>query len=117
MQCPIYHTTIREPLCGPDRFTYEKEYITKWLATTDTSPMTRIPMTMQNMRENKALNELIQAMNEFNIGNSLMKRVNEVLETKVNKPIIETLSKAEKNKKKKSNKGLIIISRKMLLMH
>jgi hypothetical protein len=47
------------------------------------------------------MSQLIKTLKEFNISNSLMKRVNEVLETKENKPLLETLSKAEKKKKKK----------------
>jgi phosphotransferase system IIA component len=66
--------------------------------------MSRIPMTINDMIGNLGMKRLIEAMDEFKIGNSLMKRVNEVLETKDNKPIIETLSKAEKKKKKKKKK-------------
>ena len=48
-----------------------------------------------------AIKELIKAMDEYKIGGSVMKRVYQVLESKDNKAIIERLSIAEKQKKKK----------------
>jgi hypothetical protein len=104
--CPISHMRIKEPLCGPDLYTYENQCITEWISKNQSSPMTRIPMTMQYMIGNIGMNQLIKAMDEFKIGNSFMKRLNEVLETKDNKPIIETLSKAENNNNKKVKQRL-----------
>jgi hypothetical protein len=92
--CPISHMRIKEPLCDPDLYTYENHCITEWLSTRDTSPMTRIPMTIHNMIGNNGIRDLNKAMDEFKIGSSVIKRVHRVLESKDTKPIIETLSKA-----------------------
>jgi hypothetical protein len=50
---------------------------------------------------NNGMKDLIKAMDEFKIRNSVITTAHQVLESKDNKPIIETLSKAEKKKKKK----------------
>ena len=101
MTCPISRLRIKNPLCGPDLHTYDEEFIRRWLTMKkQSSPITRIPMTMNDMIGNLGMKRLIEVMDEFNIGNSVMKRVQDVLENKDNKPIIETLSKAEKKKRK-----------------
>ena len=45
--CLISKIRIKNPLCGPDLYTYENDFITQWLTTkVQTSPISRIPMTM-----------------------------------------------------------------------
>ena len=99
--CLISKIRIKNPLCGPDLYAYEKQSITKWLLKNQSSPITRLPMTVQNMIGNNTIEDIITAMNDYKIEGSVMKRVHQVLESNDNKAIIERLNKAEKKKKKK----------------
>ena len=58
-------------------------------------------MTTQDNIGNNIIEDIIVAMDDYKIRDSLMNRVHQELESKSNKVIIETLSKAEKKKKKK----------------
>ena len=98
--CLISRMRIKDPLCGPDMVIYENKSITEWISTRQSSPMTRIPMIMRDLIGNNVIKETIAAMGEYKIRDLLMKRVHQELESKGNKVLIETLSKAEKEKKK-----------------
>ena len=75
--CPITKLRIKIPLCGTDLCTYEKDFIIKWLTTKfQTSPVSRIPMTMNDIIGNNGMKQLIEAMDKFKIGNSVIKREN-----------------------------------------
>ena len=57
-------------------------------------------MTMRDMIGNNVIKDMIEAMDEYEIRDLLMRRVHQELESKNNKVLKETLSKAEKKKKK-----------------
>lgn len=53
---------MTDPVIGPDGITYERAAIERWLATgNNTSPITRVPMTSNNLIPNYALRSLIEA--------------------------------------------------------
>ena len=57
--CPISLDTMRDPVLCEDGHTYERASISQWLAANPTSPTTRQPMSLANIRPNYALRTAI----------------------------------------------------------
>jgi len=60
--CPITGDLMEDPVICPDGYTYEKTAITTWLASHNTSPMTRQRMTTANMIQNRLVKEEIEEL-------------------------------------------------------
>ncbi len=59
--CPIGMEIMKDPVIGSDGQTYEREAITEWLTTRmPRSPMTRVPMAVDNLQPNYALRAAIE---------------------------------------------------------
>lgn len=59
--CPITQEIFKDPVIDPDGNSYEREAIEDWLARNSTSPITRRPLTLNDLRPNRALKESIEA--------------------------------------------------------
>lgn len=59
-RCPILQTIMTDPVLGSDGYTYERTAIIEWLRNNQKSPMTRAPMTVAELRPNRALAEAIR---------------------------------------------------------
>jgi len=57
--CPITLYMMNQPVSDPDGNTYERTAIEQWISQHGTSPITRNPMTLRDLRPNRALSELI----------------------------------------------------------
>ena len=53
--CPITQDIMNEPVQGSDGKTYEKTAIIRWLQQHGTSPETREPMQIADLKENYAI--------------------------------------------------------------
>ena len=80
------------PLCGPNKMSYEKVFIGKWLQHQITPIITREPMTQLDMVSNKVIKDIIRAMDNFNIRGPLMKRICQQLGSDSNDEMIDTLA-------------------------
>lgn len=60
--CAVSLEVARVPMLGPDGQTYEKECIDKWLPTTQTSPVTRLPMRRSQMLRNLPLEAIMEVL-------------------------------------------------------
>ena len=49
--CPITQEPIKDPVCAPDFYTYERSALEQWLRTNPTSPMTRQPMRLEDLKK------------------------------------------------------------------
>jgi Mg-chelatase subunit ChlD len=58
--CPISMDLMTDPVIGNDGHTYEKTAITEWLINHSVSPLTRRPMTLQDIQPNFALRGAIE---------------------------------------------------------
>jgi Mg-chelatase subunit ChlD len=58
--CPISMDLMIDPVIAPDGHTYERSAITEWLFTNNTSPLTRIHMTVDELQTNFALKSAIE---------------------------------------------------------
>lgn len=60
--CPITMNIMQDPVVGPDGHTYERTAIVDWLTTSgqNQSPMTREPMTVDQLKPNYALRTSIE---------------------------------------------------------
>lgn len=57
--CPILHTLMIDPVVDSDGNTYEKHAIEEWVRQNGTSPITRAPLSMNDLRPNLALKTAI----------------------------------------------------------
>ena len=62
--CPITGDLMNEPVLGKDGHSYEKSEILKWLSTNSTSPMTREPLTKDDLVDNLPLKRSIEAIRD-----------------------------------------------------
>ena len=60
-QCSITGETFRDPVVAEDGYTYEREAIVQWLSKGGTSPMTRMPMSVDRLIPNLLVKELLAA--------------------------------------------------------
>ena len=65
--CCITQQLMKEPVVDHEGNTYEKEAIINWLSRSQTSPITRNPLTQSQLKPNRALRDAIE---EFNRGYS-----------------------------------------------
>ena len=49
--CPITQEPIKDPVLAPDFYTYERSALEQWLRTNPTSPMTRQPMRLEDLKK------------------------------------------------------------------
>ena len=62
--CPITSEIMTDPVSTSDGFTYEREAITEWLRTKDTSPKTGAKLESTMLFPNLSLRSMIRAFNE-----------------------------------------------------
>ena len=58
--CPITGDLMNEPVLGKDGHSYEKSEIFQWLSTNKTSPLTRRPLTTDDLVDNLPLKRSIE---------------------------------------------------------
>jgi len=58
--CPISGTIFKNPVSGPDGYTYEKNQIETWLRKNGTSPMTRQPMNISDLVINRTVKDTVE---------------------------------------------------------
>ena len=59
MMCPISHEIMVDPVVDPDGHSYEREAILEWLSRDSRSPITRKPISRDELRPNRALQAVI----------------------------------------------------------
>lgn len=70
LNCPITNQLMRDPVIGSDGYTYERSAIVEWLQRNPTSPITREPMSIRNLKPNRALRDVIEARMQNAISSS-----------------------------------------------
>ena len=65
--CPITHNIMSEPYVDNEGNSYEEVAIKQWLMNNNTSPITRSPLSVSDLKLNRSLREAIQAF--LNPGN------------------------------------------------
>ncbi len=64
--CPITLEMFIEPVIGSDGHTYERSAIVDWLHRNKISPMTYEPMSINSLRSNLAVKNIIEELLESN---------------------------------------------------
>lgn len=59
--CPITHNIMSDPYVDNEGNSYEKIAIEQWLIRNNTSPITRSPLSISNLKPNRSLKEAIEA--------------------------------------------------------
>jgi hypothetical protein len=62
--CPITLELIRKPVIDPDGKTFERDAISNWIRANGTSPVTRNVLAVNQLRNNEALQDLIEEEKE-----------------------------------------------------
>lgn len=62
--CPITQEEIKEPVIDREGNTYEKKAILEWLETNNISPLTRNPLTSEDLQPNRAYLEIIELLTQ-----------------------------------------------------
>ena len=60
--CSITHELMTDPVMDRDGNSYEREAITKWLVNNNNSPITRKPLSINDLTTNRALRDGIQEL-------------------------------------------------------
>ena len=60
MNCAITGEVMKEPVMDPEGNSYERSAILDWLSRSQTSPITRTPLTPDQLVPNRALQQLIE---------------------------------------------------------
>lgn len=60
--CPITHEVLHDPVVAADGITYERQAITDWLISHDTSPMTNMPLANLELHPNNLVRTLIEEL-------------------------------------------------------
>ena len=63
-QCCITYQTMSDPVIDNDGHTYEREAIEQWVRIHGTSPITRRPMSVDELRPNRAVLDAISELRE-----------------------------------------------------
>ena len=63
--CPITGDLMNEPVLGKDGHSYEKSEIFQWLSTNKTSPLTREPLTTDDLVDNLPLKRSIEEIRKY----------------------------------------------------
>ena len=58
--CPITHELMNDPVMDPDGNSYERTAIEGWVRSNSTSPITRAPLAIADLRPNRALKAAIE---------------------------------------------------------
>ena len=69
--CPITGDIMRDPVQGTDGHTYERSAIEEWLRRNPTSPQTREPMQISNLKVNASIRFLCDKYHAGEFGNAL----------------------------------------------
>jgi len=58
--CPITCEVMKDPVVAQDGFSYERTAIIEWLKKSNTSPLSRIALNIENLIPNRSLKTLIE---------------------------------------------------------
>ena len=64
-KCPLTGQIFRDPVIAEDGHTYEYQAIVQWLRENRTSPLTREPMNVNQLRRNLTLKKIIEETQSF----------------------------------------------------
>ena len=72
--CPITGMPMTDPVQGPDGHTYERSAITEWLNRNPTSPQTREPMQVSQLKVNASIRFLCDKYHKGEFGQATASR-------------------------------------------
>jgi len=65
--CPITQEAMIDPVIDHEGHSYERTAILSWIAENNNSPITRNPLSNDDLKPNRALFDIIKFMNSLNI--------------------------------------------------
>ena len=106
--CPITGDLMNEPVLGKDGHSYEKSEILKWLSTNSTSPITREPLTKEDIVDNLPLKRSIEEIRDHLKEEQL--KIDARISEEVMVPFVSALDEMELNTYYLNNKLFVNIN-------
>src|SRR5690606_29899446 len=61
LRCPITMELFHDPVLAKDQYTYERHAIEEWIRRNGTSPMTREPLSLEDLIPNRSIKEIVDS--------------------------------------------------------
>ncbi|CAF4500502.1 unnamed protein product [Rotaria magnacalcarata] len=93
LKCPITFELFRDPVSGQDGHTYERDAITTWLQKNGVSPQTREPMTIDSLRPNHVVKQLVDEFKSSSLQKHFLFKFGIDLRKAAKRPIFQAQGK------------------------
>jgi serine/threonine protein kinase len=93
LRCPITFELFHDPVLAQDGHTYERQKIEEWIQNSGTSPMTREPLSIEQLRPNRIVKDLVDAFERFMRENNYQFILNVHVRIKDGWPIFQAFGK------------------------
>ncbi|CAF3369112.1 unnamed protein product [Rotaria socialis] len=94
LKCPITFELFRDPVTGQDGHTYERDAIITWLQKNGASPQTREPMTIDSLRPNHIVKQLVDEFKSSSLQKHFLFRFGIDIRKAGKRPIFQTQGKS-----------------------
>ncbi|CAF3418223.1 unnamed protein product [Rotaria sp. Silwood1] len=93
LRCPITMELFRDPVLAPDGHTYERQAIEQWIQRHGTSPMTRRPLSIEQLYSNRTVKELVDSFDILLREKNSRFILNVDVKKKNERPLVQTIRK------------------------
>ncbi|CAF3500113.1 unnamed protein product, partial [Rotaria socialis] len=93
LKCPITCELFREPVTGQDGHTYERDAIIAWLQKAGTSPIAGDPMTIDSLRPNHVVKQLVDEFKSSSLQKHFLFKFGIDIRKAGRRPIFQTQGK------------------------
>ncbi|CAF3671558.1 unnamed protein product [Rotaria socialis] len=94
LKCPITCELFREPVTGQDGHTYERDAIIAWLQKAGTSPIAGDPMTIDSLRPNHVVKQLVDEFKSSSLQKHFLFKFGIDIRKAGRRPIFQTQGKS-----------------------
>ncbi|CAF1044488.1 unnamed protein product [Didymodactylos carnosus] len=92
--CPITLELFHNPVLAEDGHTYEEQAIIDWINKNGTSPITRQPLSVEQLRPNYAIKKMIETFERSVKEKNYQFKLNVDIKKKSNRPLFQTFGKS-----------------------
>lgn len=93
LKCPLTHQLLTDPVLASDGHTYERQAIEEWIGRADTSPLTREPLSIADLRPNRMVKKLLDEFEKSLVKTNYQFVLNVDVRKQRGRPIFQTTGK------------------------
>ncbi|CAF2873956.1 unnamed protein product [Rotaria sp. Silwood2] len=93
LSCPITYELFHDPVLAPDGHTYEKQAIEQWIRRHGTSPMTKQPLSIEQLYPNRIVKEIVDVFETLLLQKNYQFILDVDLKKKSRRPLFQTTGK------------------------